>query len=182
MLLLLLFVLPGASGATVYQCLTQDKILFLTNIRNNFPPGCQQVGGPIGEESAALQPEANSSATRGSDREMNDRRRSSPPPRSTAPPRPSEEVGSGEPNQATDTQVNQPEVLTHKKEMQIWRGLAQRMAARYKAIQNSPGSAAEKAEKLDKLETNLRMLRDSLATSPISAEEQAEIEAALPPM
>lgn len=56
------------------------------------------------------------------------------------------------------------------------------MAARYQAIQNSPGPPSEKAEKLEKLENNLRMLRDNLATSSISPEEQAEIEATLPPM
>jgi len=179
-LLLLLIMLPGAAGATVYQCLTQDEILFLTNIRNNFPPGCRQVGEPIGEESAALSPVPISSSTLDSDREMNDRQRSSLPPRSQAPKGPSEEASSEGPNQVTEPLANIPGVLTHKKELGLWNGLAQRMAARYQAIQNSPGSPSEKAEKLEKLETNLRMLRDGLATSPLSAEEQAEIETNLP--
>lgn len=182
MLLLLLLALPGAADATVYQCLTQDEILFLTNIRNNFPPGCRQVGEPIGEDSAALSPDPISSSTLDSDREMNDRLRPSPPPRSKAPKGPTEKTSSEGSSHATDSQAGQALGLMYKKELKLWQGLAQRMAARYQAIQNSPGPPSEKAEKLEKLENNLRMLRDNLATSSISPEEQAEIEATLPPM
>jgi hypothetical protein len=181
-LLLLLSVLPGESSATVYQCLTRDGILFLTNIPNNFPPGCQEVGDPIGEESAASSPGSISSAPPGSVRERNDRRAPALPVRPQPPQGPTAEAGSEGSNQTSNSQANLPGVLTHKKELEVWRGLAERMAARYQAIQNSSGSPSEKAEKLDKLENNLRMLRDNLAASPISPEEQAEIEVVLPPM
>jgi|GEM_PF-2054963 len=181
MLLLLICVFPGTAAATVYQCLTQDGVLFLTNDRDNFPAGCEEAGEPIGEESATLAPKSNSSFLN-SGRKRNIQQGSSAPSRSQASTSKAEEARSESPDRTTEAQANIPGVLTHKKEMTLWRGLAQRMANQYNALQNSTESPAEKAEKFEKLEKSMIMLREGLATSPISAEEAAEIEAKLPPL
>jgi hypothetical protein len=164
--MLLLFLLPGVVGATVYQCRNRDGILFLTNDRDKIPPGCDQVSELIGEKAAASSQENSV---------MRDHRPSSPPPRSQTA---TDQAGETRSNSTTPT--GQVGGLSHKKEMAIWLGLAQKMMSRYNALQNSNESPAEKAEKLNRLENNLRTIRDSLDQSPLSAEEAAEIEAQLP--
>jgi hypothetical protein len=89
-LFLLLMFWSGAAFALVYQCRTREGNLFLTNNRNKFPPGCVQVGEPIGEEPAPSPPAAIPPAGQGREPGMNDRRRSSTPPPSQAPSEPRE--------------------------------------------------------------------------------------------
>jgi hypothetical protein len=84
-LLLLVMFWAGAAFAVVYQCRNKDGTLFLTNNRDKFPPGCVQIGEPIGEERAPSPPAATSPPARGSEPEMRDRRRPSAPRRSMAP-------------------------------------------------------------------------------------------------
>jgi hypothetical protein len=96
-LLLLLTFWSGAAFALVYQCLDKDGNLFLTNNRNKFPPGCVQVGEPIGE-APAPSPAATPPAAPGSTPGMNDRGRSSSPPRPLAPPAPRAETKSEAPS------------------------------------------------------------------------------------
>jgi hypothetical protein len=90
-LLLLVMFWSTASFALVYQCRNKDGTLFLTNNRDKFPPGCVQVGEPIGEERTPSPPAATPPAARGSEPEMRDRRRPSVPARSMAPLAPREE-------------------------------------------------------------------------------------------
>jgi hypothetical protein len=90
-LLLLVMFWSGATFAAVYTCRNKDGTLFLTNNRDKFPPGCVQVGEPIGEEPAPSPPAASPPAAQGREPEMIDRRRSSSPPRSQAPPAPRED-------------------------------------------------------------------------------------------
>jgi hypothetical protein len=79
-LLLLVMFWSGTAFAVVYQCRDKDGNLFLTNNRNKFPPGCVQVGEPIGEERAPSPPAASPPAAPGSRPEMLDRGRPALPP------------------------------------------------------------------------------------------------------
>lgn len=89
-LFLLLMLWCGAAFAVVYQCRDKNGNLFLTNNRDKFPPGCVQIGEPIGEQPAPSPPAATLPAARGSEPEMRERRRQSSPPRTQAPPAPME--------------------------------------------------------------------------------------------
>jgi len=91
-LVLLVMLWSGTAFAVVYQCRNKDGTLFLTNNRDKFPPGCVQVGEPIGEERAPSPPAATPPPVRGSEPEMRDRRRPSAPPRTMAPLAPREET------------------------------------------------------------------------------------------
>ncbi|ALC15930.1 hypothetical protein DSOUD_1148 [Desulfuromonas soudanensis] len=84
-LLLLLLFWCGSAFAVVYQCRTRENNLFLTNNRNKFPPGCVQVGEPIGEAPAPSPPDSGPPALQRREPETIDPRRASPPPRSRAP-------------------------------------------------------------------------------------------------
>jgi colicin import membrane protein len=87
-LLLLVMFWSVAAFAAVYQCRDQDGNLFLTNNRNKFPPGCVQVGEPIGEVPAPSPPAATAPVAPGSESKIN----SASPPPSQAPPAPREET------------------------------------------------------------------------------------------
>ncbi len=167
-LLLLLILWSGPIHAEVYQCLTEQGILFLTNNRNKFPPGCQQVGGSTGGESMASPPIGHST------QDLESTRKSSTPS-----PTPAEEPQSVESSAATETPAA-ASALTHSKELEIWRQLAKRMANSFEALNKAPGSPSEKAAKYESLERNLRIIYDSLETSKLTDEEQAEIKAELP--
>jgi hypothetical protein len=91
-LFMLVMLWSGTAFAVVYQCRNKDGTIFLTNNRDKFPPGCVQVGEPIGEERAPSPPAATPPPVRGSEPEMRDRRRPSAPPRTMAPPPPREET------------------------------------------------------------------------------------------
>jgi hypothetical protein len=84
-LLLLLLFWCGSAFAVVYQCRTEEGNLFLTNNRSKFPPGCVQVGEPIGEAPAPSPPEAGPPAVQRREPETIDPGRASPPLRSRAP-------------------------------------------------------------------------------------------------
>lgn len=79
-LLLLLLFWCGSAFALVYQCRTEEGNLFLTNNRSKFPPGCVQVGEPIGEAPAPSPPDAGPPAGQRRAPETIDPRRASPPP------------------------------------------------------------------------------------------------------
>jgi hypothetical protein len=116
-LLLLVMFWSGVAFAVVYQCRAKDGSLFLTNNRSKFPPGCVQVGEPIGEERAPSPPTASPPAARGSAPGMIDRRRPSSlplppapvaPPEETKPEAPSAETGEPE-GEAEITPAGSPE-------------------------------------------------------------------------
>lgn len=109
-LLLLVMFWSGAAFAAVYTCRDEDGNLFLTNNRNKFPPGCVQVGEPIGEESAPSPPAASPPAAQGREPEMIDRRGSSSPPRSQAPPAPREEAKPEAPSTETGAPAGEAEM------------------------------------------------------------------------
>jgi hypothetical protein len=91
-LLLLVMFWSTAAFALVYQCRNKDGTLFLTNNRDKFPPGCVQVGEPMGEERTLSPPAAPPPRGRGSEPEMRDRPRPVAPPRAQAPPAAQEET------------------------------------------------------------------------------------------
>jgi len=72
--------------------------------------------------------------------------------------------------------------MAHSKELETWRRHGQGMATRFNAVQNGEGTPSEKAEKLNKLERNFRYFREGLVSSPLTPEDQEEIEALLPPL
>lgn len=109
-LLLLVIFWSGATFAAVYQCRDKDGNLFLTNNRNKFPPGCVQVGEPIGKESTPSPPAAMPPAGRENEPETSGRRRSSSPPRSQTPPVPREETKSDAPSSEAGTPAGEAEM------------------------------------------------------------------------
>jgi len=167
-LLLLLIWWPGPIHAEVYQCLTQEGILFLTNNKNKFPPDCQEVGGSLEGETMASPPTGHPNPDQESTRKS-----------STPSPAPAEEPQSADSSQAKEAPAGGL-AMTHSKELEMWRGLAQSMATRFEALNKAPGTPSEKAEKYESLERNLRIVLDSLETSPLTEEERAEIKAVLP--
>jgi len=234
-ILLLLIVFWSASAcAAIYQCRTRDGKLFLTNNRDKFPPGCEQVGGPVGEEPASSQP-AGSPPSRESGRRTDNLRQTSPllpsqmppapdqPTRSDAPsPYPAapetdiEKAKPGAPEDQSPQQPNSPaderseairkppgepdqpnalapseggetlpangaDTTTPKADQESWLAEARALASQYDALSNATDAPPGQAERLDQMEIRIQSFLDRLEASGLSEEEQAEVEAELPP-
>lgn len=107
-LLLLMIFCSGTVFAAVYQCRNKDGSLFLTNNRSKFPPGCVQVGEPIGAESAPSPPAATPPEAQRSAPQVNGRERLPSPPRSPAPPAPKQETMPEAPSSQSGTLEEDP--------------------------------------------------------------------------
>lgn len=167
-LLLLLFLVPGVAGATIYECRMPDGILFLTNNQDKIPADCEQIGVSVPER--ADQPAASSSVTDANAGGANSRQANSTPaphsrverPERTTPPVPAEKSGK-----------------SHQVEFNDIQRTAQFLADRYKMVQESPMSPSEKSAELEKLEKYFSAIRQSLDANNIEGEDREKIEAML---
>lgn len=207
--------LASTVGAAIYQCRDRDGKILLTNNKSKFPPGCEQIGGPIGEETspAAPSPAPPPPASRVAPSE----------PRQTQPGQPS--TGQGSPGAAPPTgdtpaeasapaETSPPQALPGEPEpptgeappgdigtpateetpatgdtseagraaeLERWKQQARAMADRFEALQGPGGTESGKEGQLQQLENRIESFLDRLAASGLTPEEQAEVEAELPP-